>query len=73
MITVMFDCQGCGLKQHKVQVPAREGGEDLGVWMDKLKQWLADEHKRVSPSCTTEKCDLYLPVKDAEFIGQQIE
>lgn len=73
MITIMFSCKGCGLEKHKLQIPARED-EDLLVWMEKVKGWVADEHHKVSQNCRTERCDLYLPMPpEAEFVGQQIE
>lgn len=73
MVTVMFDCKKCGLKQQKVQVPARET-EDVVKWVEKVRQLCGDEHLRLSPTCNSEKVDLYLPVPpEAEFIGQQNE
>ena len=75
MITIMFSCSGCGLEDHKLQVPARESPEiDVRVWVDQLRVWVAEEHIRVSPHCKSKEIEnLKIPIKDAEFIGQQVE
>jgi len=71
MITVMFDCKGCGIQKHKVQVPARTV-EDVVEWVRRVGDIVGEEHRKLSPNCTTAKCDLYLPTT-GEFIGQQVE
>lgn len=80
MITVMFSCDGCGLKDHKIQVPARETAEeDVRIWMAKLGGWIGEEHQRLSPNCKSMTMkDLKIPLKhtdgtEAEFLGQQLE
>lgn len=74
MITIMFSCE-CGLKSHKLQVPAREtADEDIRIYMDKIAHWINEEHHRVSPNCQATKItDLFIPIEGAEFIGQQVE
>lgn len=75
MITLMFTCKGCGLVDHKFQVPARESADhDVVAWMKKVEAWVSDEHTRVSPKCTANKLDnLKIPMEGADFIGQQVE
>lgn len=74
MITVMFSCKGCGLEKHKLQVPARDRTDvDVTAWVNQTMSHVADEHRRLSPNCKETKCDLYLPMQDAEFLGQQVE
>lgn len=73
MVTVMFDCKACGLVKHPVQVPARTT-EDVCDWVAKVGVWVGDEHRKVSPLCSSRTCDLYLPnPAGSEFIGQQVE
>ena len=67
----MFSCEGCGLKRHELQVPARET-EDVVAWVRQVNHHVSVEHRHVSPRCHAVKCDLYLP-NCGEFIGQQVE
>jgi len=71
MITVMFDCKGCGISKHKVQVPARTV-EDIGEWVRRVGDIVGAEHRKLSPTCPSKHCDLYLPA-GGEFVGQQVE
>lgn len=77
MITVLFSCNACGLKDHSVQVPARETADvDVVEWMlTKVMVSIADEHLRMSPRCkSTRARDIKIPCPDnSEFVGQQIE
>lgn len=73
MVTVMFTCHICGITKHRVEVPARTT-EDVMEWTHNTAYLCGIEHKKLSPSCTEDKADLYLPAPpEAEFIGQQIE
>jgi hypothetical protein len=80
MITIMFSCNECEIKRHKLQIPARESAEaDVVQWMRQVAQWVKDEHKRISPKCNAKEIkDLMIPMKgpdgqECEFIGQQLE
>lgn len=76
MITIYFDCPLCGLKDHALQVPARESADiDVRTWMDSVIWHCAEEHRRVSPKCNPRELkNLKVPLpKEGEFLGQQIE
>lgn len=77
MLTCFFDCPVCGLKDVKVEVPAREGEHvDAVNWMHSVVfPAIGDEHHRRSPNCSPEKlANLRIPCDpDAEFLGQQRE
>lgn len=75
MITVWFDCASCGLKEHALEVPARETEDiDVVAWMRRTVELCADEHKRVSPHCRPETLqNLKFKVEGMDFIGQQVE
>jgi len=77
MITVLFSCRACGLKDASVQVPARETPDDDVIhWMKEVVPYcIQDEHRRRSPHCTHNSAsDVKIPMPpEAEFLGQQIE
>lgn len=80
MITVMFSCDGCGLVDQKVQVPARATAEeDVTEYLKRMGGWIGEEHERLSPKCKSMKMkNLKIPTKgpdgtEAEFLGQQLE
>lgn len=76
MITVLYSCKQCGLKDRAVQVPAREHQDvDVVRWMrEVVGSVLSDDHRRASPHCRPDSLsDIKIPLADAEFIGQQVE
>lgn len=77
MITVLYSCAGCGIKERALQVPARVGftADDVVPWMQTVAQCVSDDHRTVSPKCkATSMTELKIPMpSEAEFIGQQIE
>lgn len=54
-VGVRFSCQGCGLKDVLVKVPAREDpdAEPIKEWIDKLGYWMSKAHRRLSKNCTS--------------------
>jgi hypothetical protein len=75
MITILFSCNECGIKKHKLQIPARESPEhNVCEYMKMVAAWVGDEHKKISPNCKATKIsDLMIPMDGADFIGQQVE
>jgi len=72
MTPVMFNCQGCGLKNEVVNVEARKTNEDIVKWMKKVTSAVNIRHTMKSMSCTSTKCDLVIPLpKDGNFIGAE--
>lgn len=81
MITVCYSCPSCGVQNQNCEVPARDRGEDedVVIWMHRVIQIIAADHRSMFPNCTaSELKDLKIPLKskdgtEAEFIGQQID
>lgn len=65
---IMFRCT-CG--QHHTHIRWREIGEDLADYLkDAIMPGVAIAHRRASPGCRSEKCDLFLKMSHgAEAIG----
>lgn len=74
MITVFFDCPVCKVVKHELQVPARlTEDRDVVKWIEQTMRYCYDEHRRLFPGCRETLKNLLIPIKDAEFIGQQVE
>jgi len=77
MITVLFSCSKCGLKDVPVQVPARESAQsDVVHWVKiVVGTAIGEAHEKMSPHCHPEVLDnIKIPAQpEAEFLGQQIE
>jgi hypothetical protein len=71
-IEVLYSCS-CGLKDAKVQVPARTV-EDIRVWMDTLKQALSQDHYRRSPHCQSRTMsEVKIPMTGTSKVGGPVE
>lgn len=61
-IGVQYSCNGCGIRNVEVQIPAREA-EDVGAWMrNVLQPGLGADHLKRSPRCRSETCDVKIPM-----------
>jgi C4-type Zn-finger protein len=69
ILQVLYTCHGCGLKDAPVTVAHRKQGEDIALWVEKVAQWVANDHLARSPKCTARKCDLKIPLPAEEGIG----
>jgi hypothetical protein len=68
MITCKFTCHGCRLIDHPFNVRAREPQEPIVTWLSfAVQPAMHEEHKRVSPWCTSQAADLKMPA-DGERI-----
>ena len=73
ILQVQYTCHGCGLKDVTVTVGHRKHGEEITAWVEKIQQWVANDHLARSPECTTRKCDLKIPVPEGvEGIGYAV-
>lgn len=75
MITILYTCEECGLRDRSVQCPARTT-EDVRVWVGKIVAGcVGADHRKASPGCRAVKMTmLKIPMPpEADFIGQQIE
>lgn len=69
-ITVLYSCNGCGLKRAEVSAPIRQPDQDLMKWMDTLGICLAQDHAKRSPDCTAHSCsDVMIPINGAQYVG----
>ncbi len=68
MIRVRFSCHGCGLTEIEVEVPAR-GNEDIITWIENTRPFITASHKKHSPHCTTQACDLMTTFSAGQRIG----
>lgn len=62
MITIMYSCKGCGLKDAPVEVEERGEDEDIVHWVESLGQPIANNHALVSSDCRARTCDIKIPV-----------
>jgi hypothetical protein len=68
-IRARYSCQGCGLADVGVDVPARED-EDVCVWMNATVQKLAADHRRRSPRCRANAFqEVKIPITGADRVG----
>jgi hypothetical protein len=69
-ITVRYSCHQCGIKDAEVPIAAREPGEALNGWMDRLGMALSKDHRRRSPWCHPDTLkDVQIPINGAQQIG----
>lgn len=56
---VKYSCQGCGVDDRDVVVPARAGlDEPIGPWLEAARHLVEADHKRISPNCLRRSYDL---------------
>ena len=75
MLTILYSCKSCGIKDRAVQVPARET-EDVKVWVELVVGFaIWNDHNECSPGCViTKVSEVKIPIPEGtEFVGQQIE
>jgi hypothetical protein len=71
-VTVLFSCQGCGLTDRPVKVPAREVPHNPTIeeWMLMVQDGVGMMHAILSPLCKETKCDLKIPAnKGMRWLG----
>jgi hypothetical protein len=78
VISVRFSCDGCGLKDEIVQVPARKSEENVVAWMHaSVATAYTFHHSVVSPHCTSKNMsNLKIPIDTADpdaWIGKQTD
>ena len=78
MITVLFTCERCGLKDVHLQVPARESPlDDVCEWMQQTVLAVSERHGELSPRCRAKRlAALKIPMdKDDpnDWIGKQTD
>lgn len=75
MITVLFSCEECGVRDQAVEVTARKSHEDISKWMNTtMIETVAARHYLLSPHCKAKKITaLKIPLNNTDdaFIGQQ--
>ncbi len=71
LITVMYSCKACGLKDRKVIVPERGENQDVVDYMNgTVTECIMDDHARKSPGCNPESLqDLMVPFSETKGIG----
>lgn len=68
-IRALYSCNGCGLKNIAVDVPARVD-EDVVAWMDGTVQLLSVDHRRRAPLCTARSMqEIKIPIQGADRVG----
>ena len=70
MIRVRYSCEGCGLQQIAVEVPARID-EDIIAWIEQTGLYVATNHRLQSPNCRSNVCDLLVPLHEGQPIGKE--
>lgn len=60
-MTVLFDCQTCGLKQVPVEVAERGKAEALSRWLQLVSRIVGLRHATLSDNCRSGKVDLRFP------------
>ena len=69
-IRVLYSCEGCGLKEVGVDVPARLGDEDVVAWMERTIRLAGNDHRRRSLGCHPKSLqDLKIPITGADRVG----
>jgi hypothetical protein len=61
-VAVEYTCYACGIRDRIVNVRERGIDEDILPWMTLVQQDVGDDHARLSPHCTSKKCDLKIPL-----------
>lgn len=57
--TVKYTCQGCGIYERDVLVPARASlDEPIGPWLSRARQMCENDHKLASPDCLRRTYDM---------------
>jgi hypothetical protein len=57
--TVKYACQGCGINDRDVLVPARASlDEPIGPWLSLARQMCENDHKLASPDCLRRTYDM---------------
>lgn len=70
IITCLYSCEGCGIKDARVDVVARAADEDVVAWMDQAVRSLARDHSRRSPHCRPQSLqEIKIPITGADRIG----
>ena len=68
-IRALYSCEGCGLRDVGVDVPAR-GDEDVAEWMRGTVKRLSADHRRRSPTCTARAMqEVKIPITGADRVG----
>jgi len=64
LITLLYSCPSCGLKDRKCIVPERDRADDVTVWLhEKVMPCIRDDHASASPRCRAKTiADLKIPV-----------
>jgi len=67
LLQVEYVCHGCGLgvppaERPKVTVRHRGPGQDVVEWVNDCAALVGADHRRRSPQCREEKCDLMIPM-----------
>lgn len=77
MIRCLFTCDGCGLVDQEVEVPAREAPHvNIKWWMEKVAYAISKRHRQLSPKCrATELKYLKIPIDNVpdSWIGKQTD
>ncbi len=69
-IRCLYSCEGCGLKDQGVDVPARVGDEDVVAWMERTVLLLSNDHRRRSFGCHPKTLqEVKIPIVGADRIG----
>jgi len=69
-IRCFYSCDGCGLKDQGVDVPARVGDDDVVVWMEQTVRLLVQDHKRRRVGCHPKSLqEIRIPMAGADRIG----
>lgn len=69
-IRVLYSCEGCGLRDVGVEVPARVPGTDVVAWLEQTRAALSVDHRRRSESCQAPAMqELRIPVAGVHVIG----
>lgn len=77
-IPVRYSCPACDALNERVQVPAREAGQDFQDWMHRILLIVTHAHSTVHPYCTCSdfaEGDVHLPLPTAfqpTFGGAQV-
>jgi hypothetical protein len=72
MITVRYNCPGCGVKAAAVSVRPRRPGENIVEWVNEAVGRCGLDHMTRSPVCNHGRADLMIPApKGDEPIGAE--
>jgi hypothetical protein len=69
-IGVIYSCEGCGLRNVSLDVPARTEQETVTTWMDATVRRLSADHRRRSPLCRAKALqEVKIPITGTQRIG----